>query len=120
MDFTLILKNISKHIQFEKEEADYFVSLLSRREVKRKESILKDGDKCTVINYVQEGTLRAYYQDKEGNENIIMFALNDWWVTDMYSFISEQPAMLNIDALEESIIIQLKKEDLEVPATKNF
>lgn len=113
MDYTQILGNTARHIRFEKEEADYFVSLLTTLEVSRKESLLKVGGACTTINYVQAGALRAYYQDDHGTESIIMFALQDWWVTDMYSFISEQPAMLHIDALEDSTIIQLKKEDLE-------
>jgi len=113
MDYSPLLKNIAKHIQLEKSETDYFVSRLSVREVGKKESVLQEGELCNVINYVQQGALRAFYRDSEGNQNIIMFALPDWWVTDMYSFVSQKPAMLNIDALEDSIIIQLRKDDLE-------
>jgi len=113
MDYSPLLKNIAKHIQLEKSETDYFVSRLSVREVGKKESVLQEGEPCNVINYVQQGALRAFYRDGEGNQNIIMFALPDWWVTDMYSFVSQKPAMLNIDALEDSIIIQLRKDDLE-------
>ena len=125
MDYAQILGNINKHIHLEKGEADYFVLLLTTRMAGRKESLLKAGDPCTTINYVQAGALRAFYQDDKGNESIIMFALQDWWVTDMYSFVSEKPAILNIEALEDSTIIQLKKEDLEklyvkVPKVERF
>jgi len=113
MDYSLLLKNIRKHIQLDKSETDYFLSRLSVREVAKKESVLQEGESCTAINYVHQGALRAFYCDSEGNQNIIMFALADWWVTDMYSFNSQKPAMLNIDALEDSIVIQLRKENLE-------
>ena len=42
-----------------------------------------------------------------------MFAVKDWWVTDMYCFINTLPAMLTIEAIEESTVYQLKKNDLE-------
>lgn len=113
MDYSSLLQNVAKHIQLEKSESDYFLSLLSVKEVRRKEVVLQEGQHCTIINYVQQGALRAYYRDKEGNQNIIMFALSDWWVTDMYSFTSGKPSMLTVDALEDSVILQLQKVDLE-------
>jgi CRP-like cAMP-binding protein len=113
MDFTGILKNIAKHITLEEKEISTFTSLLTYRKVLKKEKLLGANEICSAINYVQTGALRAYYNDTEGNENIIMFATSDWWVTDMYSFTSEKPAMLNIDALEDSTIFQLQKSDLD-------
>ncbi len=114
MQYSQILANIHKHIPLEKHEADYFTSLLTVRTIKRKESLLQAGDNCPVITYVQAGALRAYYSDDKGNESMIMFALQDWWVTDMHAFALEKPAMLNIDALEESTIMELKKSDLDI------
>jgi CRP-like cAMP-binding protein len=118
MDYTPVLTNISKHIQLDKSEAAFFTSLLTVCSVRRKESLLKENDRCSTINYVVEGALRAYHRDEEGNESIIMFALPDWWVTDMYAFSSENPAMLTIDALEDTIVLQLQKNDLEKIFTK--
>jgi hypothetical protein len=45
-------------------------------------------------------------------ESTIMFAISDWWITDMYCFINEKPAMLNIEALEESLICSFLKTTL--------
>jgi CRP/FNR family transcriptional regulator, anaerobic regulatory protein len=125
MDYSAILKNIDKHITLDEKDAARFTSLLSYREVKKKESLLREGELCRNINYVQSGVLRAYYLDKEGNENIIMFAINDWWVTDIYSFATGNPAVMHIDALENSEIFQLSKNDLEnlfreVPGFERF
>ena len=62
---------------------------------------------------MQSGTLRAFYRDSQGKESTIMFAISDWWITDMACFINHQPAMLNIETIEESVIFKLQKEDLE-------
>ncbi len=125
MDHSAILKNIAKHITLDEKEIARFTSLLSYREVKKKESLLREGERCRNINYVQSGVLRAYYIDKEGNESIIMFAINDWWVTDIYSFTTGHPAVMHIDALETSTVFQLPKNDLEtlfveIPAFERF
>ena len=113
MEYTAVLANLAKHIQLTKDESDHLITLLTIKEVGRKELLLKEGNECTTINYVNTGVLRAYYCDSADNENSIMFALQDWWVTDMHSFVTEKPAMLNIEALEDSIVMQLKRTDLD-------
>ncbi len=118
MTHELILQNIAKHISLNKEETDYFVSLLRYKQVEKKETILKEGQLCREINFVHAGALRAFYLDKSGKESTIMFAVPDWWITDMYCFINQLPAMLNVVALQESSIFQLQKADLDLLYTR--
>ncbi|HWJ29639.1 MAG TPA: Crp/Fnr family transcriptional regulator [Flavisolibacter sp.] len=112
-DYSHILKNLSKHISLTDEEADYFTSFLTEKQVKRKEVLLQAGQICRSINYVHSGVLRAFHIDPQGNETSIMFAIPDWWVTDIYSFATQNPAVMHIDALRASEIFQLQKIDLE-------
>ena len=109
----LILKNISKHISLDQEETGYFISILKQKQVAKKQLILKEGQLCKNIYFVDSGILRAYHLDKEAKEATIMFAIADWWITDMYCFINEQPAMLNIETVEDSLIFQLQKDELD-------
>ncbi|WP_261512448.1 Crp/Fnr family transcriptional regulator [Chryseobacterium paludis] len=113
MNDSLILKNITKHISLNNEEVTYFNSLLKERTVQKKELVLKQQRLCKEIYFVQSGLLRAFYMDVSGKESTIMFAMPDWWITDMYCFINHHPAMLNIEALEDSVVLQLKKDDLD-------
>jgi CRP/FNR family transcriptional regulator, anaerobic regulatory protein len=113
MTYDLILKNITKNTAFEKEEMDTITSLLTFKQVKKKTLIQSEGELCRYIHYVHSGILRAYYLDKNGKESTIMFAVSDWWVTDMYCFVNQKPAMMYIEALEDSILCQLSKENLD-------
>ncbi|UCA60884.1 MULTISPECIES: Crp/Fnr family transcriptional regulator [Chryseobacterium] len=113
MEESLILKNISRHISLSDEETSYFLSLLKEKKIQKKEHIIKQQQFCKDINFVLSGILRAFYTDASGKESTIMFAISDWWITDMYCFINEKPAMLNIEALEESLILQLSKDNLD-------
>jgi CRP-like cAMP-binding protein len=113
MEHTSILTNVAKHISLDKEEISYFVSVLNRQEVSKKDFILREGQICKSISFVHSGILRAYYIDKEGKESTIMFAIADWWITDMFCFVNQKPAMLNIQAVENSSIFQLQKDALD-------
>ncbi|ASW73323.1 catabolite gene activator protein [Chryseobacterium piperi] len=113
MNDSLILKNIAKHVSLNNEEVVYFNSLLKERKIRKKELILKEQQLCKEINFVQSGILRAFYMDAAGKETTILFATPDWWITDMYAFIHQKHAMLNIEALEDSTILQLQKKDLD-------
>jgi CRP/FNR family transcriptional regulator, anaerobic regulatory protein len=113
MVFGPILNNIGKHIDLEPDEIDFFTSLLQYKQIPKKELLLKEGQPCRTINYVESGALRAFYLSPDGKDSTIMFAIADWWITDMYCFVMEQPAMQNIVAIDDSCIWQLKREDLE-------
>lgn len=113
MNESLILKNISRHISLSNEETSYFLSLLKEKKIQKKETILKQEQLCREISFVQSGVLRAFYLDPSGKESTIMFAVPDWWITDMFCFIHQKPAMLTIEALEESTVLRLQKENLD-------
>ena len=109
----MILKNVAKHISLDKEEITFFITQLQQQEFVKKDFILKEGQPCKNITYVNSGTLRAYYLDKDGRESTIMFAIADWWITDMFCFINQQPAMLYIEAIENSSVFHLSKDNFE-------
>ncbi len=113
MDYGNILKNVNRHISLKKSEENYFTSLLIPREIEAKNLILVENKSCKHINYVHEGVFRAYSHDHEGKERTIMFAVNDWWITDIHGFFMEKPALMSVEAIENSVIFQLRKTDLE-------
>lgn len=125
MDNDLILKNVAKHIQLNADEQDFFLSHLQLIKVKRKQLYLHRGEICKHATFVISGCLRGYTIDDNGFEHILNFAPADWWIADMYSLISQKPAYLNIDALEDSLVLQLSKtsqEDLyaEIPQFERY
>jgi CRP-like cAMP-binding protein len=113
MDTDLILQNISRHIQLDTTETDFFISLLQSKKLKRKELLLKPGDICKTENFIVKGCLRTYTIDDNGFEHILMFGIEDWWVGDLFSFLTQSTATYFIDALEDSEILQISKPNLD-------
>jgi CRP-like cAMP-binding protein len=113
MKFELILQNVTRHIHLDDTETDFFISLLKYKTLKRKDYLLKEGEICKTENFIVKGCLRTYTIDDKGFEHILMFGIEDWWVGDLYSFLTHTPATYFIDALEDTEILQIEQENLE-------
>jgi len=113
MEYDSILSNVQRHIAISEMETAYFCSLLGSQTLYKNELVQEQGRICNTINFIDSGILRAFFINKDGKDSTIMFATKDWWITDMYCFLNIKPALLNIEALEESRVLQLKFIQLE-------
>ena len=110
----LILKNVARHIALDERERDFFLSLLQPELFKRKNLYLKAGVVCKHSAYVLDGAVKSYTVDADGREHILSFATKDWWISDLYSLLSGKPAILNIQAIEDSHVLMLSRENQQL------
>lgn len=125
MQTALILENINKLISITEEEKTFFLSLLRYRKLRKRQFLLQAEDPCKYEYFVLSGCLRSYYIDDKGQDHVVQFAVEDWWIGDMRAFITQTPAWLNIDALEDTEVLLLGYEALEqlyqkVPAFERY
>ena len=113
MSFDLLISSISRHISLNKEEIDFFTSLLKSKSLANGEFLLREGDVCKYESFVIKGCLKTYYQDENGIEHIIDFSIEEWWADDLYSLLTQTPSKSNIKAIEDTDILQISKTDLE-------
>lgn len=111
--YDLILKNTAKYISLTSEEENFYLSLLEYKKLKRREFLLVNGAICQHENYVIKGCLKNFSVDSNGFESIGMFAIEDWWTGDMFSFLTQTPSNINIVAMEDTEVFQLSKENQE-------
>lgn len=79
---------------------------------RKRQYVLQEGDICTQFNFVVRGCLRTYNVDKKGSIHILQFATENYWINDLGSFHGIKPSTLNIDALEDTVVLQISLEDL--------
>jgi CRP-like cAMP-binding protein len=108
--FEAILQNVSKRISLNAEEQQYFLSLLQVKQLRKRQFLLQEGDVCRNEYFVNKGCLRGYAIDQKGVEHVLQFAIEDWWIGDMQSFITQTPARLAIDALEDTEVYYLDRD----------
>jgi CRP-like cAMP-binding protein len=109
----LLLTHLSRHIQLTEKELGFIDSRVKSRTLRKRQYLLQAGDVCHHENFIVKGCLRAYTTDDEGQEHIAMFGIEDWWISDLYSFLTGTPATQHIDALEDSEVLSIEKTDLE-------
>ncbi|MDC1162484.1 Crp/Fnr family transcriptional regulator [Tenacibaculum sp.] len=80
---------------------------------KRGDVVLNSNEIVKYQYYVLSGCLRAFFIDDNGKEHTIQFAINDWWISDYIGYFSETKSVLTIECIEDTILLRVKKEDVE-------
>lgn len=106
-----LMDYFEKLLPLNEAEKSFVEEVFKERKVKRRQFILQEGDICRYNTFVVEGCFRMFTVDEKGKEHNLQFAIENWWIGDIGSFHSGEPSKLYIEALEHSIILQVKKED---------
>lgn len=107
-----LIKYFSNYFPLNSKECDELMSRFTERKVKRRQFILQQGDVCSHFTFVVSGCLKMYAVDKNGKEHNIEFSAENDWIIDLSSFYSEKPSQLYIEAIEPTIVLQIKHDDL--------
>lgn len=109
----LLLKNLSKYVELTPEECEIIRSLFVYRKYRKRQYIQQEGEVTRLETFVIKGITRTYEVDETGQEHVIQFGPEDWWVGDLYSFLTDTPSKYNIDCLEDTEALQISKQDQE-------
>lgn len=104
-----LFKAISSKIDLTPDEQEFCKSIFIPRKIRKKQYMLQEGDVSKYTIFVSKGCLRSYTVNEKGVEHIVQFALEGWWIGDMYSFLTGEPSTLNIEALEDSELLLIDK-----------
>jgi CRP-like cAMP-binding protein len=99
--YELLHTKITETISLTDEEFDFCKTLFSPKKLRKRQYLLQDGDVCKYTAFVEKGMLRTYTIDEKGNEPILQFSMEGWWVADLYSFFTGEPSQFNVEALED-------------------
>ena len=109
----LLKNNICKHISLSDDELTGFCGLFKNKMISKKSFLLREGEICKFEGFVTKGLFRVFHIDNNGFEQVLYFALENWWITDMDSFTNEKSSNLYIEALEDSEVLLISKKDKE-------
>jgi len=123
--FELLHKKINSIVTINEKEFTYFKSLFIPKNVRKRQYLLQEGNVCPYQAFVEKGILRSYTIDEKGNEHILQFASEGWWMADLSSYLNTEPSLLNMDALEDAELLLLSKPlweqaMKEIPALEHY
>lgn len=125
MDFTAIIASVRTFARLDQTDESFFTSLLEPLSVRKKEYLLREGEVCRYDYFVRSGCLKVCYSDEKGKECVIKFAIENWWVTDLESFLLHKPAFFYIQAVEDTLLFRIGKSNYDllhrqIPAFHQF
>lgn len=106
-------KHLEKRISISNAEFAFITKKLIVKTFKKKEMILQAGEVCKHQFYINRGCIRMFHTDEKGHEHVVLFGFEDWWTGDIMSFVTGQPADYSIEALEETEMIMMDRDDME-------
>lgn len=107
--YELYFRKFNEKVPLTKDEEETIKSYLTPKKLRKKQYLLQAGDVCRYAAFVEKGALKAYSVGEGGNEHIIQFAFEGWTTSDLYSFLTGEPATYNIDALEDAELVLINK-----------
>jgi CRP-like cAMP-binding protein len=125
MNTELLLESIERHVALTKPQKALIAKNFRARKVKKGQFVVHEGSVCKATAFVNKGSLRTYFADLNGQEHIVQFAIEGWWISDLNSFIMQVPATFNVQAIEDSILLEVPFENLEalynqIPALERY
>jgi CRP-like cAMP-binding protein len=109
----LLFQDMALTITLTDTEKELLRSVLVPKSVRKRQYLLQAGDICRHAIFVAKGCLRSYTIDHNDVKHIFQFAIEGWAISDMYSFLTGEPATHYIDAIEDSELYLMDKAGKE-------
>ena len=112
--YELLHTRITETISLTEEEFNFCKTLFIPKKLRKRQYLLQEGDVCRYTAFVEKGMLRTFTVDEKGNEPILQFSSEGWWVADLYSFLTDEPSLFNIEALEGCELLLITKQSWDI------
>ncbi|HMB63462.1 MAG TPA: Crp/Fnr family transcriptional regulator [Eudoraea sp.] len=112
MNIQPIITHFANYLPLDLKDREALESRVHERKVKRRQFILQEGDVCRHYTFVVHGCFKMFKMDEKGQEHNLQFAVENDWIMDIGSFHSEKPSALYIEAMEQSVILQIARPNL--------
>lgn len=121
----LLINHINQDVTLDKAGIDKLSSILIFKNLNKKEFLIEPGQTANTMNFIVQGCMRSYYLDENAQEHTLQLGIEEWWVNDLYSYLSRKQSRMYVQALEKTLLLQLPRQELEklytvVPEISHF
>jgi CRP-like cAMP-binding protein len=108
----LLIRNIKALVPLNEGETLLVKDAFKPVELKKKQFLLRSGEFSNHMRFIAEGCLRLFNIDEAGNEHILQFGIEGWWMNDLYAYLTQKPATYFIQAITDSVVFQVHRDRL--------
>ena len=119
------ITHIRRYVELSDDEVLKLEPYLRPIELKRREFLLREGEVCRYNYFVEKGCLRMFFNNDKMVEQTMQFAIENWWLSDYFSYARQSPSEYAIQAVEKSVIVAVDnhlQDDLfvELPQLERY
>ena len=111
MDYSLLLKEFRRIVEFPDQDFLKLTPMLERIYVSKNEHLFRERDISRKVYFVEKGCLRQYLINSNGEERNIYFKVESGWCSELVSFLNNTPTELNLQALENSELLAINQKN---------
>jgi len=111
--YDILFKHLEEKVTLSPSEKELITTFFTPATLKKRQILILEGQVCKYLTFVSKGLLKAYNVDEKGHEHINQFTPEGWWTSDMNSFFSGENSFYSIDALENSEVLLITREEFE-------
>jgi len=82
-------------------------------QLENKMQFVNEGQVSRNLYFVDSGATHTFIVDKKGEVHTVQFGFEGYWIGDMYSFFSGNPAIFNVETLESTTLFAMTHADFE-------
>jgi CRP-like cAMP-binding protein len=112
-EYTPLRKFAQQLMEFSETEWRAHRDLLTRRFLKKGEFLSQAGEISNYVSFINRGSLRVYMEISE-QEISKHFFFDHEYASDYASFLTRTPGLLNIKALEDTELMELSYENVQM------
>lgn len=126
LHYTLLFQHFNRYTALSVEEFEICKRYFKEEEFRLHDLVVKAGQTIYTQYFVAQGCLRTFFKDEQRDRDFtVQFAVEEWWASDFMAYYNNQPATLQVECLEPSILLSIEKKQLallqkEVPALETF
>jgi CRP/FNR family transcriptional regulator, anaerobic regulatory protein len=94
-------------------ELDFIVAKFTIKTIAKDKFLIKPLQTCSSFSIVKKGCFKIFYTDVNNNPTNAWFAFEQTPITEMHSFITQQPTQYAVQALEDTEIYSISYYDLQ-------
>lgn len=105
--------HINKFVKISDEEFNDIIQFFQLKKTGKKENLLDEGEVCKSNYFVLKGILRKFFINEKGIEQTTEFAIENWWMTESFSYLNQSKTEFYIQAVEKTELLLLGREQQE-------
>lgn len=108
-----LIKHINQIVSLSDDEINLLNLYFKPRSFKKKQYLFEQGEVVKYEYFILKGCLKTFNLNEAGEEHILSFSVENWWIGDLYSFWTGNPSNYSVMALEDCDLLLIDHENLE-------